>query len=96
VDTAGIRRKGKTTDGGEAFRGHGAPHLEAADVALLVIDATEGVTALTPPSAATRMSRAAASSSREQVGRGHHPAHRRQAARRREAYEDNCAARSNI
>jgi len=28
-------------------------HLEAADVALLVIDATAGVTAATPPSAAT-------------------------------------------
>ncbi|MBS1815331.1 MAG: ribosome biogenesis GTPase Der [Acidobacteria bacterium] len=47
VDTAGIRRKGKTTLMAEKLSVIMArKHLEAADVALLVIDATEGVTAL--------------------------------------------------
>ncbi|HWZ13019.1 MAG TPA: ribosome biogenesis GTPase Der [Acidobacteriaceae bacterium] len=47
VDTAGIRRKGKTTEMAEKLSVVMArKHLEAADVALLVIDATEGVTAL--------------------------------------------------
>jgi len=47
VDTAGIRRKGKTTLMAEKLSVVMArKHLEAADVALLVIDATEGVTAL--------------------------------------------------
>jgi len=47
VDTAGIRRKGKTTMMAEKLSVIMArKHLEAADVALLVIDATEGVTAL--------------------------------------------------
>ncbi len=46
VDTAGIRRKGKTTLMAEKLSVVMARrHLEAADVALLVIDATEGVTA---------------------------------------------------
>jgi GTPase len=46
VDTAGIRRKGKTHLMGEKLSVVMARrHLEAADVALLVIDATEGVTA---------------------------------------------------
>ncbi len=46
VDTAGIRRKGKTTEMAEKLSVVMARrHLEAADVALLVIDATEGVTA---------------------------------------------------
>ena len=45
VDTAGIRRKGKTTLMAEKLSVVMARrHLEAADVALLVIDATEGVT----------------------------------------------------
>ncbi|HVJ08308.1 MAG TPA: ribosome biogenesis GTPase Der [Acidisarcina sp.] len=45
VDTAGIRRKGKTTEMAEKLSVVMARrHLEAADVALLVIDATEGVT----------------------------------------------------
>jgi GTP-binding protein len=45
VDTAGIRRKGKTTEMAEKLSVVMArKHLEAADVALLVIDATEGVT----------------------------------------------------
>jgi GTP-binding protein len=45
VDTAGIRRKGKTTMMAEKLSVVMARrHLEAADVALLVIDATEGVT----------------------------------------------------
>jgi GTPase len=46
VDTAGIRRKGKTHEMAEKLSVVMARrHLEAADVALLVIDATEGVTA---------------------------------------------------
>jgi GTP-binding protein len=46
VDTAGIRRKGKTKLMAEKMSVVMARrHLEAADVALLVIDATEGVTA---------------------------------------------------
>lgn len=46
VDTAGIRRKGKTTLMAEKLSVVMARrHLEAADVALLIIDATEGVTA---------------------------------------------------
>jgi GTP-binding protein len=46
VDTAGIRRKGKTRLMAEKLSVIMARrHLEAADVALLVIDATEGVTA---------------------------------------------------
>jgi GTP-binding protein len=45
VDTAGIRRKGKTKLMAEKLSVVMARrHLEAADVALLVIDATEGVT----------------------------------------------------
>ncbi len=45
VDTAGIRRKGKTKAMAEKLSVVMARrHLEAADVALLVIDATEGVT----------------------------------------------------
>ena len=46
VDTAGIRRKGKTHLMAEKMSVVMARrHLEAADVALLVIDATDGVTA---------------------------------------------------
>ena len=46
IDTAGIRRKGKTRLMAEKMSVVMArKHLEAADVALLVIDATEGVTA---------------------------------------------------
>ncbi|MBT9332429.1 ribosome biogenesis GTPase Der [Acidipila sp. 4G-K13] len=46
VDTAGIRRKGKTNLMAEKLSVVMARrHLEASDVALLVIDATEGVTA---------------------------------------------------
>jgi len=46
VDTAGIRRKGKTRLMAEKLSVVMARrHLEAADVALLLIDATEGVTA---------------------------------------------------
>ena len=45
VDTAGIRRKGKTKQMAEKLSVVMARrHLEAADVALLIIDATEGVT----------------------------------------------------
>jgi GTPase len=45
VDTAGIRRKGKTKMMAEKLSVVMARrHLEAADVALLIIDATEGVT----------------------------------------------------
>ena len=56
VDTAGIRRKGKTKMMAEKLSVIMArKHLEAADVSLLVIDALEGVTASTPTSAATRM-----------------------------------------
>lgn len=45
VDTAGIRRKGKTKLMAEKLSViMSLKHLEAADVALLVIDATEGVT----------------------------------------------------
>jgi len=47
IDTAGIRRKGKTNLMAEKLSVVMArKHLEAADVALLIIDATEGVTAL--------------------------------------------------
>jgi GTP-binding protein len=47
VDTAGIRRKGKTKLLAEKLSVIQArKHLERADVALLVLDATEGVTAL--------------------------------------------------
>jgi GTP-binding protein len=47
IDTAGIRRKGKTHLMAEKFSVVMArKHLDAADVALLVIDATEGVNAL--------------------------------------------------
>jgi len=47
VDTAGIRRKGKTHLMAEKLSVVMArKHLEAADVALLIIDAVEGVTAL--------------------------------------------------
>ena len=47
IDTAGIRRKGKTNLMAEKLSVVMArKHLEAADVALLLIDATEGVTAL--------------------------------------------------
>jgi len=47
IDTAGIRRKGKTRLMAEKLSVVVArKHLEAADLALLVIDATEGVTAL--------------------------------------------------
>jgi GTP-binding protein len=46
IDTAGIRRKGKTELMAEKLSVVMArKHLEAADVALIVIDATEGVTA---------------------------------------------------
>ncbi len=46
VDTAGIRRKGKTRMMAEKLSVVMARrHLEAADVALLILDATEGVTA---------------------------------------------------
>jgi GTP-binding protein len=47
IDTAGIRRKGKTHLMAEKLSVVMArKHLEAADVAILVIDATEGVSAL--------------------------------------------------
>lgn len=47
IDTAGIRRKGKTKLMAEKLSVVMArKHLEAADVALLVLDATEGVSAL--------------------------------------------------
>src|SRR5215831_19228251 len=47
IDTAGIRRKGKTRLMAEKLSVVMArKHLEAADVALLVLDAVEGVTAL--------------------------------------------------
>lgn len=47
IDTAGIRRKGKTKLMAEKLSVVMArKHLEAADIALLVLDATEGVTAL--------------------------------------------------
>lgn len=47
IDTAGIRRKGKTHLTAEKLSVVMArKHLEAADIALLVIDATEGVSAL--------------------------------------------------
>lgn len=47
VDTAGIRRKGKTHQMAEKLSVVMArKHLEAADIALLVIDATEGVSQL--------------------------------------------------
>ena len=46
IDTAGIRRKGKTKLMAEKLSViMSRKHLEAADVSLLVIDATEGVAA---------------------------------------------------
>ncbi len=49
IDTAGIRRKGKTHLMAEKLSVVMArKHLEAADIALLVIDATEGVSQLDP------------------------------------------------
>jgi len=64
VDTAGIRRKGKTHLMAEKMSVVMARrHLEAADVALLVLDATDGVTGQTPPLAVMRTKAAAASSS---------------------------------
>lgn len=46
IDTAGIRRKGKTELMAEKLSVVMArKHLEAADIALLIVDATEGVTA---------------------------------------------------
>jgi len=47
IDTAGIRRKGKTTEMAEKLSVVMArKHIERADVVLLIIDAIEGVTAL--------------------------------------------------
>src|SRR5215470_330517 len=47
IDTAGIRRKGKTRLMAEKLSVvMSRKHLEAADIALMMIDATEGVTAL--------------------------------------------------
>ncbi len=47
IDTAGIRRKGKTHLMAEKLSVVMArKHLEAADIALIIVDATEGVTAL--------------------------------------------------
>jgi len=47
IDTAGIRRKGKTSQMAEKLSVMQARrHLERADVALLILDATEGVNAL--------------------------------------------------
>lgn len=47
IDTAGIRRKGKTRLMAEKLSVVMArKHMEAADIAVLVVDATEGVTAL--------------------------------------------------
>jgi GTP-binding protein len=47
IDTAGIRRKGKTEEMAEKLSVVMArKHLERADVALLILDAAEGVTAL--------------------------------------------------
>ena len=47
IDTAGIRRKGRTELMAEKLSVVMArKHLEAADVSLLIIDATEGATAL--------------------------------------------------
>ncbi len=61
IDTAGIRRKGKTKLMAEKLSViMSRKHLEAADVALLMIDATEGVTAAMRTSAAMRMRAGAA------------------------------------
>ncbi|MCS6884696.1 MAG: ribosome biogenesis GTPase Der [Acidobacteriota bacterium] len=47
IDTAGIRRKGKTTEGAEKLSVVMArKHMQMADVAILLIDAVEGPTAL--------------------------------------------------
>ena len=60
LDTAGIRRKGKTKLVAEKLSVMMARrHLERADVALLVVDAAVGVTRTTPPSPATPKSPAA-------------------------------------
>ena len=60
VDTAGIRRKGKTNLVAEKMSVMMARrHLEQADVALLIVDASLGVTATTPTSRDTPRSPAA-------------------------------------
>ena len=47
IDTAGIRRKGKTkADGGEAQRGDGAPPYPPGGVVIVVMDASEGFVGL--------------------------------------------------
>ena len=84
MDTAGIRRKGKTHLMAEKLSVVMARrHLEAADVALLVIDATDGVTA-----ADATIGGYAHESGRSVIivvnkwDAGDHGPHRRQAARR--------------
>lgn len=63
VDTAGIRRKGKTHMMAEKLSVVMArKHMELADVVLLVLDAEEGIVALTPPLPDTRMRKANRSS----------------------------------
>jgi GTP-binding protein len=61
IDTAGIRRKGKTTEMAEKLSGElwRAKSLERADVAILLIDATEGFANTTRTSPVTRSIRAA-------------------------------------
>ena len=82
MDTAGIRRKGKTRMMAEKLSVVMARrHLEAADVALLVIDATEGVTS----SDATiggyaHWERPLGDPVSQQMGPGDHGPNRRQAA----------------
>ena len=71
IDTAGIRRRGKVASGPAAERYSTLRALHAlsrADVAVLVIDAVEGLTARMPMSRATSSRRARAWSSRSTSG----------------------------
>ena len=68
VDTAGIRRKGKTKLMAEKLSVIMArKHLEAADVSLLIIDAAEGVAALDANISEAMLTRAAAVSSSSSI-----------------------------
>ena len=84
IDTAGIRRKGKTELMAEKLSVVMArKHLEAADVALIVIDAVEGVTASDATIAGyAHESWTLRHHRHQQVGPGDLGAHRRQASRR--------------
>ena len=82
IDTAGIRRKGKTELMAEKLSVVMArKHLEGADVALILIDATEGVTAGDATIAGyAHESGRSVIYRHQQVGPGHRQTNRRQAS----------------